>query len=296
MQNKQIKEQIKSKIKAELSNATKNTYASQIFNTFIRMFPNEETFKPSLFNIDNIKKHVESLKNINSRKTIYSALMQVVDKKTKEAILPLMLTEINNYKQQIEAGVPSKNMITLKQIKRVFNELKREHGDKLKENRDLSTFELWGLQKMMVVATVAGLFVPPRRNEWLLMKIKDIEKDKDNYIDHNKKEFVFNTFKTAKSYGQQRVPIPDKLYKLLILYIKRKILNSDYLFSQRRGEPFISATFSQFLNAIFKEYGSISSNSFRHAFLTEKYGNTKTLTKDLKNMGTSIKQLDTYVD
>lgn len=296
MQNKQIKEQIKSKIKAELSNATKNTYASQIFNTFIRMFPNEETFKPSLFNIDNIKKHVESLKNINSRKTIYSALMQVVDKKTKEAILPLMLTEINTYTQQIEAGVPSKNMITLKQIKRVFNELKREHGDKLKENRDLSTFELWGLQKMMVVATVAGLFVPPRRNEWLLMKIKDIEKDKDNYIDHNKKEFVFNTFKTAKSYGQQRVPIPDKLYKLLILYIKRKILNSDYLFSQRRGEPFISATFSQFLNSIFKDYGSISSNSFRHAFLTEKYGNTKTLTKDLKNMGTSIKQLDTYVD
>jgi len=223
-------------------------------------------------------------------------LMQVVDKKTKEAILPLMLTEINNYKQQIEAGVPSKNMITLKQIKRVFNELKREHGDKLKEKKDLSTFELWGLQKMMVVATVAGLFVPPRRNEWLLMKIKDIDKDKDNYIDHNKKEFVFNTFKTSKSYGQQRVPIPDKLHKLLSLYIKRKILNSEYLFSQRRGEPFISATFSQFLNSIFKDYGSISSNSFRHAFLTEKYGNTKTLTKDLKNMGTSIKQLDTYVD
>jgi len=296
MQNKQIKEQIKSKIKNELSNATKNTYTSQIFNTFKRMFPNEETFNPSLFNIENIKKHVENLKNINSRKTIYSALMQVVDKKTKEAILPLMLTEINTYTQQIEAGVPSKNMITLKQIKRVFNELKREHGDKLKEKKDLSTFELWGLQKLMVVATVAGLFVPPRRNEWLLMKIKDIDKDKDNYIDHNKKEFVFNTFKTSKSYGQQRVQIPDKLYKLLILYIKRKILNSDYLFSQRRGEPFISATFSQFLNSIFRDYGSISSNSFRHAFLTEKYGNTKTLTKDLKNMGTSIKQLDTYVD
>lgn len=296
MQVNKIKEQIKDKLKEDLSKATKQTYTSQIFNTYKRMFSDEQTFKPSLFNIDNIKKYVESLKNINSRKTIYSALMQVVDKKTKDAILPLMLTEINTYKQSIEAGVPSKNMITTKQIKKVFNELKREHGGKFKENRDLSTFELWGLQKLMVVATVAGLFVPPRRNEWFLMKIKDIDKDKDNYIDHNKKEFVFNTFKTSKSYGQQRVEIPDKLYKLLNLYIKRKILNSEYLFSQRRGEPFISATFSQFLNAIFKDYGSISSNSFRHAYLTEKYGNTKTLTKDLKNMGTSIKQLDTYVD
>ena len=61
----------------------------------------------------------------------------------------------------------------------------------------------------------------------------------------------------------------------------------------------MSATFTQFINSIFTdtiEVNKISNNSFRHAFLTNKYANTKTLNKDLESMGTSIRQLDTYVD
>lgn len=295
---KEMKEDIKNLLNPELSESTKKTYISQIHGAYHKMFPDEEnTFNKKLLTIENIKDYGESLKNINTRKTIYSAFMQVVDDKTKQKLLPLMLKEINDYKNIIKAGVPSKNPIRYKQIKKVYNQLKKEYAPLLKEKGELSTFQLFCLQKFILVAICSGIFIAPRRNmDYQLLKINDIDKDKDNYIDHKTKEFVFNKYKTMKSYGTQRVDIPDKLYKFLVLYIKHKIKNSDYLISQRRGEPFISATFTQFINSIFKDYGKISNNSFRHAYLTEKYGNTKTLSKDLKNMGTSIAQLDTYVD
>ncbi len=295
---KPMKEEIRKLINPDLSKSTIDTYVSQIHNAYHKMFPEETNkFNKNLLTFENIKEFGESLNNINTRKTIYSAFMQVVDDKTKQKLLPLMLTEINKYKEKINAGVPSKNPITMKTIKKVLNQLKKECAPLLKEKGDLSTFQLFCLQKLITVAICSGVFIAPRRNmDYQLMKINNIDKEKDNYIDHKTKEFVFNKYKTMKSYGQQRVDIPEKLYKMIVLYIKHKIKNSDFLISQRKGEPFISATFTQFINSIFKDYGKISNNSFRHAYLTEKYSNTKSLSQDLKDMGTSIKQLETYVD
>ena len=299
---KQMKQDIKKLINPELSPATIKTYVSQIHTAYHKMFPEDNTneFNKDKLTFDNIIEYGNTLKTINSRKTLYSAMMQVVDDKIKKQLLPVMLSLINEYKEQINAGKPSKNMITTKEIKKAFSILKKRYAELLKRKDDLSNHELFCLQKFITIAICAGLFIPPRRNQdYYLMKIKNIDKDIDNYIDHNTEEFVFNSFKTSKSYGQQRVKIPDKLYKLLILYIHHKIKNSDYLISQKRGDPFMSATFTQFINSIFTdtiEVNKISNNSFRHAFLTNKYANTKTLNKDLENMGTSIRQLDTYVD
>ena len=115
-----MKEDIKNLLNPELSESTKKTYISQIHGAYHKMFPDEEnTFNKKLLTIENIKDYGESLKNINTRKTIYSAFMQVVDDKTKQKLLPLMLKEINDYKNIIKAGVPSKNPINYKQIKKV---------------------------------------------------------------------------------------------------------------------------------------------------------------------------------
>lgn len=292
---KAMKEDIKKLINPDLSESTKNTYTSQIHKSYHMMFPDEKNkFNKDLLTFENIKKYVESLPNINTRKTLYSAFMQVVDKETKEQLLPLMLTEINNYKEKITAGVPSKNEISFKHIKKVFNQLKKDYSYLLKEKRDLSNHELFNLQKFITAAICSGVFIPPRRNmDYQLMKIKNIDKEKDNYIDHKNQSFVFNKFKTVSSYGQQKVKIPEKLYKIIILYIKHKIKNSDFLISQKKGEPFISATFTQFLNSIYKDYGKIGNNSFRHAYLTTKYGD---INKDLNKMGTSHRQLETYIN
>lgn len=292
---KAMKEDIKKLINPDLSESSKNTYASQIHKSYHMMFPDEKNkFNKDLLNFENIKKYVESLPNINTRKTLYSAFMQIVDKETKEQLLPLMLTEINNYKEQITAGVPSKNEISFKNIKKLFNQLKKDYSYLLKEKRDLSNHELFNLQKFITAAICSGVFIPPRRNmDYQLMKIKNIDKEKDNYIDHKNQSFVFNKFKTVSSYGQQKVKIPEKLYKIIVLYLKHKIKNSDFLISQKKGEPFISATFTQFLNSIYKDYGKIGNNSFRHAYLTTKYGD---INKDLNKMGTSHRQLTTYIN
>ncbi len=292
-----IKNSIKSLINPDLSEQTKITYSSQIYNVYKTMFPDEKEFNIKLFTFKNIHDYVETLPNINRRKTIYAAFLQIVNNSIADDIRPIMLKAINDYKQKISVGVPSKNPIKFSDLKKKFNKLKKENSFLLNEKRDLTTFEIFKLQKMITAAICSGIFVPPRRNmDYILMKINNIDKDKDNYIDMDKQEFVFNKYKTVKSYGKQTVKIPDTLFKLLKKYIKIKIKNSDNLISQRDGTQYTSPTFTQFLNSIFKEYGKIGNNSFRHAFLTEKYGNTKTLTQDLKDMGTSVAQLDTYVD
>ncbi len=291
-----LRKEILNKINSDLSENTKKTYAVQILNAYMKINPNESKFKTNLLNnVKEIKNYVETFNNVNNRKTIYSSLLQVVPEDIKEEIKALMLNEINIYNVNIKNKTDSKNSIDFKDIKKKFNSLKKEYGHLLKKN-NLNNFELYNLQKMIALAVAGGLFIPPRRNlDYINLKIGgDIDEKKDNFIDFKAKTFNFNKYKTSKTYGLQIVEIPPKLYSLLVLFTKLKKDHSNFLFSQKKGEPFISATWSQYLNSIFKS--KISTNSFRHAFLTNKYSNTTELKEDLKDMGTSIKQLDIYVD
>jgi hypothetical protein len=66
----------------------------------------------------------------------------------------------------------------------------------------------------------------PRRNlDWIAIKINNIDKEKDNYID--KKNFVFNTYKTAKYKGKQLIPIPEMILKVTKKFLK--LNENDYL-------------------------------------------------------------------
>ena len=145
---------------------------------------------------------------------------------------------------------------------------------------------------VLLPLTILSLYVdtPPRRNQDYMdmdvvvvskkTKVDDLPKDKNYLLLEGKKvpsKFIFNKYKTSKSYGQQTVEITDKLKDTLVWYLKHHPL------FQGRSKPtqfafLVNADGTKFeqVNAITrilnKVFGkNVGSSMLRHIFLSEKY-------------------------
>ena len=157
----------------------------------------------------------------------------------------------------------------------------------------LKPTDLQDIQKYVLMAVSSGLYIPPRRLlDYCCFKIKNINKAEDNYLDKN--TFVFNKFKTAKTYGPQTIEIPKELKAIIVKWIK--INPTDYLFFDTNMNCLNSVKLNQRYNAIFG--GKVSVNNFRHSYLTAKFGHTiaqkKDIAETMNEMGTSENMLTTY--
>jgi hypothetical protein len=126
------------------------------------------------------------------------------------------------------------------------------------------------------------------------MRIRgDIDKEKENYIDKNK--FVFNSYKTAKTYGQQTVVIPKPLQTIIKKWIGAN--PTEYLLFDTNGNKLTNVKLTQRLNKIFGKKASV--NQLRHTYLTDKYKPLmeaqKEMAQDMAEMGSSTAQAQTYV-
>lgn len=130
--------------------------------------------------------------------------------------------------------------------------------------------------------------IPPRRNlDFINMHIDKPDEDKDkNYYYRGK--FYFNRFKTAKTYKQQVVEVPDELDALLKFYLKYKPKVSDKLLVRSNEKPLNnSSDMTHFLERIFGK--KIGASMLRKFYLTTKYsGNMNALEMDSTAMGTSV--------
>ena len=118
------------------------------------------------------------------------------------------------------------------------------------------------------------VYLPPRRVEDIrLLTLSTNGKnlnDKFNYLVLDKgkpKELVYNVYKTAKTFGQQTIPVPDDLAEVLKTYIKYdKIKNKGVMFGTD-GEYY--QQFSQVIANTFKKYSgkSVGANILRHSFI-----------------------------
>jgi len=124
------------------------------------------------------------------------------------------------------------------------------------------------------------------------MKINNIDKKTDNYIDKNK--FVFNTYKTSRFYNKQEVEIPKNLKIILNKFIK---LNPyDYLLTDNQGNQLSNVRLGQKLNSIFGD--NTSTTLLRHIYITDKFKNAPSLIdlqKNAENMGNSIMEQLQYI-
>ena len=288
-----LKDELKNK-RPNLSNGSLTTYNSILTSLYKNVFSNNGEIDVDKFNdTDKILEHLKGLPP-NRRKTILSALVVISDKKPYR---DLMLEDIKNYNQEImkqeKSPAQALSWVNTDDIKSLYEKLK-DVGNFLYKKKDFNMKELQQIQDFIIVALLGGLFIPPRRSlDYCCFKIKNIDLEKDNYIDKN--QFVFNTYKTAKFYKQQRVDIPKDLKTIVTKWIK--VNPTDYLLFDTNKNPLTSVKLNQRMNKIFGK--KVGVNQMRHTYLTDKYGDTiskqKQINADMTEMGSSGTQSKVYI-
>ena len=165
----------------------------------------------------------------------------------------------------------------------------------LYKKRTLTPRDLQQIQLYIVLCLLGGHFIPPRRSkDYCDFKIKGPDTSNDNYF--AKTKMVFNSYKTAKSYGTQEVEMPKPLQAILKKWVS--VNPTDYLLFDTNMGQLTSVKLNQRVNKLFggKKVGI---NGLRHTYLTAKFGHTieqkKAVQETMSEMGSSPAMLDTYV-
>jgi len=290
-----FKEIIKEK-RPKLSATSVKTYDSILRNLYKSVFGGDVNIDVAKLNDhEKVLRHLRLLAP-SKRKTILSALVIITDDKVYR---DLMMDDINAYKTEIakQEKTPSQreNWVEVNDIKVLWTTLKK-NSDLLYKKAHLTSGDLQQIQSFIILSLLGGIFIAPRRAlDYVHFKIRgDINKEQDNFLD--KATLIFNSYKTSKYYGQQKVTIPLILKNLLSKWIK--VNPTDYLLFDVNMNPLTSVKLNQRLNKLF-DGKKVSVNALRHSFLTDKYGSmiqtTKDLANDLSNMGSSMQQAQTYI-
>jgi integrase len=242
------------------------------------------------------KKVLEVLKDVafNKRKTILSALVIITDNKEYRE---LMGDDIRSYNTDISKQEKSEtqeaNWIEPADVANVFAELKR-NADLIYKKSHKTPSDIQQIQNYIIIALLGGIFISPRRaKDFCDFKIKNMDKETDNFID--KKKMVFNSYKTAKTYGKQEIAIPPALKTILTKWFS--VNPTDYLLFDTNMNPMTAVKLNQRINRIFDK--KVGVNILRHSYLTDKFGETiqqkKEIADTMGEMGSSSNMLETYV-
>lgn len=277
-----------------LSASSVKTYTSILRSLHKKVYGKDvEMVMKDFEDTDKILNHLEGSSEPSRRKSVLAALVVLTG---KDAYRAQMNHDIRSSREetnkQTKTDTQRTNWVTQDEVARKYNEYKKM-ANQLTKKSQLSNADLQTVQNYIILAlyTLADI---RRSQDYVFFKIRNIDPDVDNYMQKN--TFVFNRYKTAKTYGRQTIPIPNTLRNLIVKW--STINPTDYLLFDTRGNPLTAVTLNQRLNHIF-DGKKVSVNALRHSFLTEKYGQVmaanKQMGEDMKNMGSSIAQAETYV-
>jgi integrase len=190
--------------------------------------------------------------------------------------------------KQLKTEKQETNWLETDEINKIYDKLEKQVPHLYKAG------DLQEVQQFILLSLLGGKFIEPRRaKDYFDFKIKNIDKDKDNYLE--KGILHFNSFKTAKSHGHETITVPKPLMTILRKWIKTN--PTDYLLFDRNGNQLTAVTVNQRLNKLFGKQASI--NMLRHTYLQGKFGDDIDKVKDIKqtfkNMGSSINMFENYV-
>lgn len=290
-------ESIKEKIielRPNLSKQSIATYTSILKNLYIKVFGDEDIV---LSKFNETKKILDHLKTLEpgKRKTVLSALVILTDKKEYRE---QMLADINKYNEeqhkQEMSEKQSESWIQGEEIKKLLDVLEKEVKLIYKKTTYTMT-DLQTIQNYIILCLLGGVYIPPRRSkDYVDFKISNIDKNTDNFI--HKSKLIFNSYKTAKTYGQQELEIPPALLKILKKWIK--INPTEYLLFDSNKNKLSNVKLNQRLNKLFGDR-KVGVNQLRHTYLSDKYQDTIKANTDMANdlsiMGSSIIQEKIYI-
>jgi integrase len=292
-----IKEILKEK-RPNLSKTSLNTYASTLTNLHKKVFKDQE------FNLDNFNKTEEIIKFLsdippNKRKSILASLVVISDKKSYR---DLMLDDIKEYNKetakQKKTISQEESWVSQEDVDKKYKEMEGKWKLLLKKDRyKITSKEFQEMQDFVLLSLLGGIYIPPRRlKDYVDFRIRPIgTEDPDKVNTKNKNKLIFNSYKTAKTYGQQIVKIPPKLSDILNKWID--INPTFYLSIDTKGRPLTNVKMNQRLNKIFGK--KVSVNQLRHTYLSHKYADrlqaNEALANDFKDMGSSMLQEKVYI-
>jgi hypothetical protein len=288
-----IKEYI-SKKRPSLSKSSLTTYGSILKNLYRKVFEEED------YNLDRFKTPAPVLKYLegippNRRKTILSALVIITDNKQYR---DLMLKDVRDYNADINKQEKSEKQeqswVEKDAVNKVVAEL-RKNAEAIMKKSSKTISDLQEIQNYIILCVLGGAYISPRRSkDFVDFKIRNIDTNKDNYMEKNK--FIFNSYKTAKTYGKQVVDIPVQLKNIIAKWIK--INPTENLFFDANMNKLSAVKLNQRLNKIFNGK-KVGVNQLRHTYLTDKFADTikkeKAISDTMEDMGSSKEMLKTYV-
>lgn len=294
-----LEDQIRNKLKENKPNLTPSSikaYVSTLKNLYKKVYPRDE-FDIRKFN--NQKKFLDYLKNtpINKRKTILASLINICDSDKCEDYRKVMVEDAtiysNEQRMQKKTEKQEASWVEEEELKNIMDNLEFEFNEIMKIKTPTME-QLQRAQSFIILALTSGKYIPPRRSvDWCFMKwrnISDENMDEENYMD--KKNFVFNKYKTKKYYNQTSIPIPNSLKKILSKWTSK--INNDYLLFDNTNKPLTAVTMNQRLNKIFGKKTAI--NTLRHMFITNKYKNLPALNDMLKSAEEMGHSLETHLE
>lgn len=208
----------------------------------------------------------------------------------KELMGTLMAKRKEEEQKHEKTEKQSDNWSTMSQLREVLKRLEgkcRQH-DRAKRRGDPKAFQDY--QDHLI----AYLYVgdpdnhPPMRLDYCPMRIVSqvpegtegqAEQIEENYLynkSRNKKEFIFNNYKTAKTYGSKRVNLSKKMNSVINRFLDVKAQmgkeNEDALLLNSKMAPMNENTLCKNITRIFRPTGkNITANLIRHFYISERH-------------------------
>lgn len=290
-----IEEQIKAN-KPNISASSLKTYMSLLKNLYKK---NKELHdvEGAWYNRQALIMDLIKDRPLSTRKTIYSALISVAD--NKDLYQAELLKEAAMYeaqqKEQRKTEVQEANWETYEQVKTLYEDMYKRVKSLLKRS-ELSEPDFIAVQDFIILSLTSGYWIPPRRSmDWTYMRLRNPNKEMDNFIE--KGHFVFQTYKTSKTYKEQTVVIPKGLKAIINQWAKINKGNNMLVSSPQTPE--IAMTNVQLTRRLNNMFGKkISTSMLRHIYLTEMMKDVPPLLdmeQRAKDMGHSITEAMKYV-
>jgi len=232
-------------------------------------------------------------------KQLTSALISYVkEKKALKAYKDFILevSEINRQIDEKQEKTPAQeeNWESWADIMKTYEQLKKEAYPLFSKEKPTPA-NIKTMRDLVILAFYT--LIPPRRiQDYIDFKISEIDKEKHNYWDKEKHELVFNSYKTAKNYGQQRVDAPKELEDIFERWIPIAEQFSDYILFNGYGEKMAQPVLTKTINNIFGK--KISASMLRHIYISDVVLKDQPKLNDLKqvasDMGHNLSQQQLY--
>jgi hypothetical protein len=230
--------------------------------------------------------------------SIISLLSQLPKtKKLYDKYYEILLKVNDQIKSDNDTNNKADRLINWESVEEKQQELK-EDVDKFRGKSSINQSEYDKLLQYVVLSLYT--LIPPRRNkDYLMMDVVDkydslMDSDR-NYYSRQTNEFIFNNYKTAKTFKQQRQEVPFKLQEVLDIYMKYRPKETPAFLVYYNKKPLkqINAI-TRILNSTVGD--SVGASKLRHSYLTGKYGNIlEEMEKDANAMSHSAQTQKEYI-